>query len=242
MDSLLRDNSVPLYLQLAEELRGLIRSGELKENEQVMTEKELSEQYGVSRITVRKALDVLTEEELLVRKQGKGTFVTGKRIKRSLNTLMSFTQNCEREGKKPGTKFLTADIIAAHPEDVRLFGLEEDDTVIRIKRLRYADDEPVLIEENHFPRSYAFLLSEDLNGSLYETLHEHGVTAAMGTKSIGICYATKEEASELQVKENEALLYMKDVCFDTENKPIYRGKNIINTDRFSYMLTAYAKE
>lgn len=236
MRDLARNNGTPLYLQLADVLREQIENGALKENEQIQTEKELSEVYNVSRITVRKALEVLTEEELLTRKQGMGTFVSGKKLVRSLNTLMSFSQSCIMSGKKPGTKFLSADIVEAMPNDINLLKVQKDEKIIRIRRLRYCDDIPVMIEENHFPRKYAYLLSEDLNRPLYQTLAEHNVILKFGTKKIGICYATREEAAELEVNENEALLYMRDTCMDINGQPVYYGKNIINSDRYTYIL------
>ena len=196
MEHVEKNNKMPLYLQLADILRTEIVNGVLKENEKLLTEMELGEKYKVSRITVRKALEILEEEELLIRKQGLGTFVTGKRLVRSSNLLMSFSQNCIMNGQRPGTKFLSADIVKAMPKDVKLLHVQEDEQVIRIRRLRYCDDIPVMIEENHFPRKYAYLLSEDLNKSLYQTLSEHGVAVKKGTKRIGICYATKEEAKE----------------------------------------------
>ncbi|WP_326975196.1 GntR family transcriptional regulator [Caproicibacter sp. BJN0012] len=236
MGELIRENGTPLYLQLADELRGQIEEGILKENEKILTEKELSAKYDVSRITVRKALEILSDEDLLTRKQGMGTFVTGKKLVRSLNTLMSFSQNCIQNGEKPGTKFLSADIVNAMPNDVKFLSLQKGEKVIRIRRLRYCNDVPVMLEENHFPRKFAFLLSEDLNQPLFSTLAAHHVIMKTGTKKIGICYARKEEAQELGVKENEALLYMRDTCSDTEGSPVYYGKNIINADRYTYIL------
>ena len=103
MEELIREKGTPLYLQLADELRKQIEEGKLKENEKILTEKELSETYNVSRITVRKALEILTDEDLLTRKQGVGTFVTGKKLVRNLNMLMSFSQNCIQNGERPGT-------------------------------------------------------------------------------------------------------------------------------------------
>ncbi|MDD3174546.1 MAG: GntR family transcriptional regulator [Herbinix sp.] len=236
MDYIEKNNRMPLYLQLTDILRTEINTGILKENEKLLTEMELSEKYKVSRITVRKALDILAEEELLIRKQGLGTFVRGKKLIRSTNAIMSFSQNCIVNGQRPGTKFLSADIIKAMPKDVNLLKVHNDEQVIRIRRLRYCDDIPVMIEKNIFPRKYAFLLSEDLNKPLYQTLSEHGVVIKKATKKIGICYATKEDAKELSVNEKEAMLFTQEICIDDKGEPIYYGKNIINADRYSYVL------
>ena len=236
MGELIRENGIPLFVQLASELRKQIQQGLLKENEQILTEKELSAKYNVSRITVRKAIEILSDEDLLTSKQGMGTFVTGKRLVRSLNTLMSFSQNCIQNGQKPGTKFLSADIVDAMPNDLKYLHLQEGDKVIRIFRLRYCDDVPVMLEENHFSRKFAFLLSGDRTQPLFSTLSAHNIILKTGTKKIGICYATEDEAEKLGVKENEALIFMRDTCSDAEGNPVYYGKNIINADRYTYEL------
>lgn len=239
MEELLkRRTDIPLYQQLAEELKEQIAKGVIKENERILTEMELSEKYKISRITVRKALELLVDEEILTRKRGIGTFVSGKKMLRNMNQFMGFTQNCEQNGQKPGTKFLSAEILKAKPSDLKNLQLGDDDRVISIRRLRYCDDMPVIIEENHFPRKYAFLLAEDLNGSLHEILTAHGVNLREGIKKLGVCHATREEAALLGVAENEALLFTKDTTFDEKNEPVYYGKNIINPERYEFSIVA----
>ncbi len=242
MTELMRDQEKPLYIQMADQLKKDIEQGILKENEKIPTEFELSEKYNVSRITVRKALEILSDEELLTRKQGIGTFVTGKKLIRNMSSFMSFTQSCLENGLKPGTKFLSADIVKALPSDTKVLNLEDDDKVIRIRRLRYSNDEPVMIEENHFPRKYAFLLAEDLNRPLFELLGDHGIFLSEGSRKISICHATKEEARELGVKENEALLYMRDVGYEPSGNAVYSGKCIVNSDRYECNFRAFASE
>ena len=109
MSEITRDTAVPLYLQIADDIKSKIESGEVKANSRIPTEHELSEAYKVSRITIRKALELLVDEEILVRKQRIGTFVSDKKVTRSLNAFMGFSQSCEMQGNKAGTQFLSAD-------------------------------------------------------------------------------------------------------------------------------------
>lgn len=236
MADVVRDTVVPLYLQIAEDIKGRIESGEIKANSRIPTEHELSELYKVSRITIRKALELLVDEEILVRKQRIGTFVSNKKVTRSLNSFMGFSQSCELEGNKASTQFLSAELVMARPSDVKRLELQEEDKVIRIRRLRFCNDIPVILEENHFPKEYGFLLAEDLSGSLHEILDRHGIVLSNGSKTIGVCYATREEAKHLGVKENDALIMSKDVAYDVSGKPIYSGKEIINADRYEYKI------
>jgi len=233
MGKLNKDSSVPLYQQLVNEIRNQILTGTLKANDRLLTEIELSKEYDISRITVRKAIEMLVEEEILVKKQGIGTFVAEKKLTRSVNGFMGFTQSCETEGRKTGTKLLRADLIDPTLTDIEQLHLEENEKVIRIVRLRSCDDVPVIIEENHFPQKYAFLLGKDLNASLYGILAESGIAMVRGVKNIGVCYANEEEKEMLGVELNAALLLIKDVAFDSEGNPVHTCKSISNPARYS---------
>lgn len=236
MAEVVRDTVVPLYMQIAEDIKTKIEKKELAPNSRIPTELELSEAYGVSRITIRKALELLVEDEILVRRQRIGTFVSDKKVSRSLNSFMGFSQSCELSGGRPGTKFLSAELVKARPSDVKALRLPEEDKVIRIRRLRYCNDIPVILEENFFPKKFAYLLAEDLNRSLHQILQEHGIILDRGEKTIGVCYATKEEAEHLEIEEHDALIMSRDIAYDITGEPIYNGKEIVNADRYEYKI------
>lgn len=232
-----RNTAIPLYQQIADDIKAKIKSEELKQNSRIPTELELSDIYQVSRITIRKALELLVDEEILVRKQKIGTFVSNKKVTRNLNSFMGFSKSCELNGDKPSTKFISADLVKAMPSDIKKLKLEEDDKVIRIRRLRYCNDVPVILEENHFPKSYAYLLAEDLTGSLHELLASHGVNLIGGEKVLSVCHVTKEEAKWLEVAENDALILARDRACDSNGNPVYYGKEIVNAERYEYKIT-----
>lgn len=236
MAEVVRDTVVPLYMQIAEDIKSKIERKELAANSRIPTELELSESYGVSRITIRKALELLVDDEILVRRQRIGTFVSDKKMSRSLNHFMGFSQSCELAGSVPGTKFLSAELVKARPSDVKALRIPEEDKVIRIRRLRYCNDVPVILEENHFPKKYAYLLAEDLNRSLHQILQEHGIILNNGEKTIGVCYATKEEAEHLEIMKHEALIMSRDIAYDITGEPVYNGKEIVNAERYEYKI------
>ena len=233
MGKLNKDTSVPLYQQLVDEIKNQIREGILKTNDRLMTEIELSKEYDVSRITVRKAIEILVDEEILVKRQGIGTFVAEKKLTRDASTFMGFTQNCKLAGRKAGTKLLAADLVEASPRDQKTLELSEGERVIRIVRLRYCDDVPVIIEENHFTQDYAFLLGNNLETSLHQLLADNGKAPVKGTKNIGICHANEEEHKYLNVKEGEALLLTRDVAYDKNGMPVYNTKSVINPELYT---------
>ena len=178
--------------------------------------------------TERKAIEVLVEEEILIKKQGIGTFVADKKLIRDASIFMGFTESCRQDGKVPSSRLLSADLSEASGVDQRNLNLEEGEMVIRVRRLRFCDGAPTVLEMNHFSQKYAFLLGTNLEGSLYEILEQHGIYVVAGKRKITICYATKEEAELLNVKENDALLMMKDLCQDAHGEVIHSCKSIIN--------------
>lgn len=230
-----QDAITPLYVQLMEELETSIRNGVYKPGDKIMIEAEMAKEYGVSLITVRKAVGSLMEKGLVVRKQGKGTFVTKPKYSRNMKKLQSFTEMCEQMGVKPGAQVLENRLIMADKKVADRLGIEPGSNVVYISRLRLADGEPVQVEKSYFPLKYAFLLEEDLNnGSMFECLKEKaGAKVASSEKMIELCRATAEEAALMDVKKGDYLLFVKSTAYDENGEPMYAGIQLINGDRFS---------
>ena len=230
-----QDAITPLYVQLMEELETSIRNGVYKPGDKIMTEAEMAKEYGFSLITVRKAVGSLMEKGLVVRKQGKGTFVTKPKYSRNMKKLQSFTEMCEQMGVKPGAQVLENRLIMADKKVADRLGIEPGSNVVYISRLRLADGEPVQVEKSYFPLKYAFLLEEDLNnGSMFECLKEKaGAKVASSEKMIELCRATAEEAALMDVKKGDYLLFVKSTAYDENGEPMYAGIQLINGDRFS---------
>lgn len=230
-----QDAITPLYVQLMEELETSIRNGVYKPGDKIMTEAEVAKEYGVSLITVRKAVGSLMEKGLVMRKQGKGTFVTKPKYSRNMKKLQSFTEMCEQMGVKPGAQVLENRLIMADKKVADRLGIEPGSNVVYISRLRLADGEPVQVEKSYFPLKYAFLLEEDLNnGSMFECLKEKaGAKVASSEKMIELCRATAEEAALMDVKKGDYLLFVKSTAYDENGEPMYAGIQLINGDRFS---------
>lgn len=187
----------------------------------------MAKEYGVSLITVRKAVGSLMEKGLVVRKQGKGTFVTKPKYSRNMKKLQSFTEMCEQMGVKPGAQVLENRLIMADKKVADRLGIEPGSNVVYISRLRLADGEPVQVEKSYFPLKYAFLLEEDLNnGSMFECLKEKaGAKVASSEKMIELCRATAEEAALMDVKKGDYLLFVKSTAYDENGEPCMPGSS-----------------
>lgn len=225
----------PLYVQLMEALEKDIQDGVYKPGEKIMTENEMAKEYGVSLITVRKAVGSLMERGLVIRKQGKGTFVTKAKVSRNMKKLQSFSEMCYQMGVKPGARMLENCLVKADAKTAKRLGVEEGSQVIYISRLRFADMEPVAIEKNYFPLKYAFLLEGKFDdNSLFDFMKEKsGLEVAGSEKLIELCRATAQEAELLEVKKGDYLLFVRSTAYDDNGEPLYAGVQIINGDNFS---------
>ncbi len=222
----------PLYMQLCQLLEDQITNGTLKQGDQIMTEAELSEYYQVSRITVRKAIEVLVQKGVLVKQRGIGTFVAKTKMLRNMSGILGFSASCRQIGKEPSSKLLVAELRPSTVKDREYLKLGTNSTIICIIRIRMCDSTPVIIEEVHYPQEYAYLLAYDLQGSLYDALAEHGIIPSKGMSTLSIVLAGHEDANQLQIEDEKPLLQMEGVVYDENKEPIHYSRQLINLDKY----------
>lgn len=228
----------PLYKQLKDLIKEKILSGELGPNQKIPSELELSQQYQISRITVRNAISELVDEEMLVKKQGKGTFVHRPKIGENLLNGGSFTNLCRQNGMTPGSRTIRLMLKEPTERDARELQLRPGEKVIYLQRVRYANDLPVMLENNYFPEHFTALLDEKLDDvSLYVILREkYNIYLKSSTKVIQIAEALDTEAALLGVRVKTPLLQVREVCFDQNDVPVHRTKQLILGDKFKYIV------
>ena len=226
----------PKYKRLLDTIRSEIQRGIYQVHDQIPSEKELGERFDVSRVTVRRALKELTEEGLLERYQGKGTYVSMPRIPRDLRSVTSFHASCTMMGLKGSARVILRQLIAPTERDLRELQLSGDAHVIEVRRLCLADDAPVMLEINHFPPQYAWLLDEDLSGSLYQMLSERKIEPDKAIHEISLCRAGEDDARWLETQKGEALLCVEETIFDQKGKPLHTSCQHIRADRFTFRI------
>lgn len=228
---------VPLYQQLMDRLKEQISSGIYKPGDQLPPELEMAKQNNVSVVTARKAVNELAAQGMVEKRQGKGTFVTKEKYGRDFTQIVSFSEACRAMGLRPGSKLLESKLASVDKDIPTSLGISETSSVLYLLRLRYVNDEPVVIESNYFSLEYAFLLDESLVDSLFTVLWEKkGVRVEKSRKRIGICRATSWEAKQLGLSKNHPLLLVRSVAYTGDDRPVYVGNQIINADRFELMV------
>lgn len=231
-----RNSANPLYKQLVARIRAEIENGVYEIDSRIPSEQELCEKYEVSRITVRKALEELSEEGLLVRRQGKGTFVSVPSMEIDVKPITSFHDACRLVGRVASSKVLGARSVKATKEDVIELKVPSESRVVEIDRLRYADDEPVILERNHFSFVYSYLLESDLRGSLYSLLRSYGIEPSKASHDVSLISADENKASLLGIEVGSPLLFLHEVIYDQKGRPLHISHQYIRGDKFTLKL------
>jgi GntR family transcriptional regulator len=242
----------PRYLALAATIRNEISSGHYRVGDRIPSEPDLCRQTGLSRSTVRNALKLLSDEKLLRRIRGSGTFVadghnstTSMAERVSIDaqavvrapTFHSFTSHAQSMGTRPSTQALDLRAVSPTAAQAVFFGIhpKKSRKLVEITRVRSINDEPVAIETVSLPEAYGGLTREELSGSLYEALEVHyGVGPATGTKTIDITFADERQAFLLDVVLGTALLRVEDRVLDKEGRPLHISVQALRVDRYAY--------
>ena len=229
--------SVPHYRRIADTIESAIRSGALVTGARVPSERELSAEFGVSRMTARGALKALVDQGLVTSVEAKGYFVAESRIDQRLQTLTSFTEDMRRSGRRPSSIVLVARQSAAEGEVAARLGLAEGTPVYHLLRLRQADAIPVALEAAHIPVDLAPGLIEAADfaaDSLYATLKRRfGILPVEAEQSFEASAASESDAAILRVAVGAPVLRLTRVSLTAEGRPIEFVQSVYRGDRFT---------
>ena len=229
---------IPYYIQLIEALKEKIRSGMWQPGDQIPSEPDLCDAYGVSRTVVRQALREIELEGLISRRKGKGTFVAEPKISESLaQKLTGFYQDMAERGHTIVSQVLHHKVVPANKKVAQYLGIDPGTSVIDIKRLRFVNDEPIVLVESYLPYELCSTLAEaDItNQSLYEFLEkECGLIIAYGRRSIEAVLANKTEAKLLQIEVGAPLILLDSVSYLEDDTPIEYYHAVHRGDRSKF--------
>ncbi len=228
---------MPLYQQLKQRLRDEIARGDYKPGDQLPAESVLIQQFGVSRITVHQALSDLATEGLVVRRRGKGTFVTERRIQHDLARLTDFVEDMELAGLAPSSRVMafTHEVAPALVATALLLPPEAE--VVRIDRLRLANDEPIACDTAWLPLRYGALLSEnDLTAETIPHILKEWFDIPIERCSFFFtaAAASPQCAQALQVAPGSSLLVIERITCTRNEEPVYLQRRYYRPDRVQY--------
>lgn len=210
MSKLSLDSDIPLYSQLVGIVKRNISAGTLAPGELLPSEAELCKTFDISRSTVRQAIGALEADGLVVRKQGRGTFVAEPKMRRKTETVYSFTSEISSMGMTPSSKLIEFEVVEPTPDIVKVLELSSPDTKIyRFIRIREVDGEPLILETSFYPQFIYPKLTRELlqTHSFYSLLYEVGIVPASAVDSYEAVMMSRKEAEMLGCKPGSCAFF-----------------------------------
>ena len=226
-------NYSPIYMQLAQSLRLQIIEGKILAGEALPSERDLCALMGASRVTVRKAIELLIEEGMLSRRQGSGTYVTP-RIQAPGSYLTSFSEDAQARGESTSTLWMEKKVDVASEEESRLLELADGAAILRLSRVRMAGGEPLAIENAVVPIDMLPDVS-DIGNSLYRALSEHGNRPISGQQKIRAALAGPTEAKFLGIEEGCEILRIERLTRRADCRPVELTRSAYRGERYEFV-------
>jgi DNA-binding GntR family transcriptional regulator len=233
-----RSSPVPLYFQVSRQIEAAIDGGQLAPGDRLENEISLADRWGLSRPTMRRAIQELVDKGLLVRRRGIGTQVVHGRVKRPMD-LTSLFDDLARSDQKPGTQVLDRELAAAPAGVAERLGVPAGTQVLHLERLRSARDEPLAVMRNWLPADLAPVLTAEAleTRGLYELMRGTGVHLRIATQRIGARGATAPESRLLALRKGAPLLTMERVSYDGSGRAVEFGSHVYNAETYSIEMT-----
>jgi GntR family transcriptional regulator len=226
-----------MHHQVYLDLRSSLDDATWKPGDRVPTERELARHYGVSLITVRRALAELSQQGRIERTRGRGTFVLRPRLDRDIASRASFSDEMQERGLDPETRLISARPQAAALTVATALGLESGSPTLYLERLRLAGGEPYLLEQVHLPAErFPGLLASDLeHASLYELLAtRYDTPVVRAREALEPVLLRAREAGLLAQRRGAAALLIEGIAFTTDDSPVEFGRTFVRGDRSRY--------
>jgi len=236
MADISRISPVPLYYQIEETIKKMIDNGELKAGDFIPTDEELCSQYGVSRITVRTAIQLLVDQGYLYKQQGKRTTVLGRQLKRDAMSLSGFSQDAAQNNKRAGSVTLSLKYQTPPSWVSSAMKLDTNIKLIELSRLRTINEDPIAIQICYLSPHLNIEIDElkDID-SLYKFLrNSKGIRIVQGEEFVKAAIVPKEFAANLGINTSDAVLVIRRTTYDDTGMPIECVEGYYCSDRYSH--------
>jgi len=239
MDKDIEKSYIPKYVKISEDIKQDISSGVLKYGEKILSEKDIMIKYGVSSTTARKSIDMLRRENLIESIQGKGSFILQTKILRSLKKVISFSENMKKQSIEPSSKLIEKTILANYTEYHKKLNLVEGEKILKIKRIKYGDGIPLLIDTRYINLKYCPGLENlDVNGSLYEIYESYKIKIVHSKQILKLTFLDEKNAKLLNCKKLDPVVYIEGTLYTEDFYPIEYEEDLWNGAVFSFYVEA----
>lgn len=234
-----REKLIPRYYQIYEDLYKLIEEGKFEDGDKFPSDNELVSRYSVSRGTIREAIRLLFQQGLLVRQQGKGTFVTKNKMEQDAKRLMGFTELMKTYGITPSAVIIEKNVKFPNPHVKNVLHLSDEQKIVKIKRLRFGNNEPLIIERSYFVHNlFKEIEKEDFeNDSIYRILYEKtNIRLGEAKQSIEAITLISDDAKLLKIPTGSPALLLKRIIKTTKDEYFQYSEDIYRTDKLNFTI------
>ncbi len=231
------ESMLPAYIRIHDAIKQDIEQGIWKIGQRLPSERNLSENFEVSRMTLRQAITLLVDEGILERRIGSGTFVASRRVQEKMRGTTSFTEIVKSQGKLPSSKLISYIKTQPSSQEMQQLQLSPREAIIRMERVRYADQIPVVYEIAAIPeKMIKNFRKEEITEHFFQTLVKNGYEIGKSQQTISAKIAEKEVAAYLDIDEGKGLLALTQVSYFTDGQPFEFVRSQYVGDRFEFYL------
>lgn len=236
-----KEKPIPLYFQLAQRIERAIDSGELAPGASIEKETSLGERLGLSRTTVRRAMQELTQKGLLVRRRGIGTVVARTPGIRNMK-LTSLFDDLSKDGREPSTQLLARRLVEVTPEVAKMLHCEPGTEYLFLRRLRFSNGKPVALMENYVPTRFNDISDEQLaERGLYQLIRARGARMKSAQQFIGARRPSEHEVELLEMENHDPVLTMDRVSYDPHGEPVEYGHHAYRPDLYTIEVNLFER-
>ena len=228
---------LPAYIKIHDAIKKDIDEGVWLIGDRLPSERDLADHFEVSRMTLRQAVTLLVEEGILERRVGSGTYVASHRVRDKMRGTTSFTEIVHSQGKTPSSKLISYQRQLASDTEIKELQLEPSDYVIRMERIRYADNIPLVFEVASIPEKFIKDMKRDeITEHFFKTLVSHGFEIGKSRQTIYAKTASERVANYLSVSRGHAILALTQVSYFSNGNPFEYVRSQYVGDRFEFYL------
>lgn len=228
---------IPAYIQIRDQIKEEIDKGLWKIGSRLPSERDLASQFSVSRMTLRQAITILVEEGIVERRVGSGTYVASQRVQEKMRGTTSFTEIIKSQGKTPSTRLISYQRLLPNEHEIKHLNIPPNSYIIRMERVRYADDLPVVYEIASIPEKIAKKLDKKaISEHFFQSLTNAGFVLGKSQQTISAKLVSDKVAGELQIQEDSAVLTLKQRSFLQDGTCFEYVQSQYVAERFEFYL------
>ena len=228
---------IPAYIKIHDQLKQDIDRGVWEIGDKLPSERDLADMFNVSRMTSRQAITLLVEEGVLDRRLGSGTFVASTRVQEKMRGTTSFTEIMKSQGKTPSSQLISYHRTIPSEQEVEKLGISKTENVVRMERVRYADDVPVVYEVASIPEKFIKNFNkEEITTHFFQTLQEHGYKIGKSEQTIFARLAKEKIARYLEIPSGNPILGLTQISYFDDGTAFEYVRSQYVGERFEFYL------